>query len=80
MAEKSEDFKQVQKTLQQNVCGDDPEDHFVNCCGPDQSPSEIDPFIDGKFQVVLMKIGQIDLDRYIYAESTEGLKADKKCD
>ena len=49
MAKESEDFKQVQKTLQQNVCGDDPEDHFVNCCGPDQNPSEIDPFIDGKF-------------------------------
>ena len=51
MAKESEHFKQVQKTLRQNVCGDDPEDHFVNCCGPDQNPSEIDPFIDGKFQV-----------------------------
>ena len=71
MAEKSEDFKQVQKTLQQNVCGDDPEDHFVNCCGPDQYPSEIDPFIDGKFQVVLMKIGQIDyIYVYIYRKLT----------
>ena len=60
MAKESEDFKQVQKTLRQNVCGDDPEDHFVNCCGPDQNPSEIDPFIDGKFQVVLMKFDQID--------------------
>ena len=60
MAKESEDFKQVQNILQQKACGDDPEDHFVNCCGPDQNPSEIDLFIDGKFQLVLMKVDQID--------------------
>ena len=58
MAEESKEFIQVQHILQKYTCGDDPENHFVNCCGPDQNPSEIDPFIDGKFQVVLMKIGQ----------------------
>ena len=66
MAKESEDFKQVQKILRQNVCGDDPEDHFVNCCGPDQKPSEIDTFIDGKFQVVLMKFGQIDYNNVCF--------------
>ena len=66
MAKESEDFKQVQKILRKNSCGDDPENHFVNCCGPDQNPSEINPFVDGKFQVVLMKIDQTDYN--VYAE------------
>ena len=56
MAEESEDFKQVQKILRKNACGDDPEDHFVNCFGPYQNPSEIDPFIAGKFPFALTKI------------------------
>ena len=43
----SDEFKQVQTILQQNACGDEPENHFVNCCGPDQTPSEMDPFIEG---------------------------------
>ena len=40
MAKESKPFKQVMKILQKNICGDDPENHFVNCCGPDQKPSE----------------------------------------
>ena len=43
----SDEFKQVQTILRQNTCGDEPENHFVNCCGPDQTPSEMDPFIEG---------------------------------
>ena len=46
LAKESDEFKQVQTILRQNTCGDDPENHFVNCCGPDQKPSEIDPFSD----------------------------------
>ena len=40
MAKESEPFKQVMKILRKNICGDDPENHFVNCCGPDQKPSD----------------------------------------
>ena len=40
MAKESEPFKQVMKILRKNICGDDPENHFVNCCGSDQKPSE----------------------------------------
>ena len=40
MAKESEPFKQAMKILQKNICGDDPENHFVNCCGPDQKPSD----------------------------------------
>ena len=40
MAKESEPFKQAMKSLQKNICGDDHENHFVNCCGPDQKPSE----------------------------------------
>ena len=40
MAKESEPFKQVMKILQKNICGDNPENHFVNCCGPDQKPSD----------------------------------------
>ena len=40
MAKESEKFKQVMKLIQKNICGDDRENHFVNCCGPDQKPSE----------------------------------------
>ena len=47
MAKESEKFKQVMKVIQKNICGDDRENHFVNCCGPDQTPSEMDPFIQG---------------------------------
>ena len=47
LAKESDEFKQVQTILRQNTCGDDPENHFVNCCGPDQKPSEMDPFIEG---------------------------------
>ena len=46
MAEESKEFIQVQNILRKYACGDDPENHFVNCCGPDQKPSEIDPFSD----------------------------------
>ena len=49
LAKESDEFKQVQTILRQNTCGDDPENHFVNCCGPDQKPSEIDPFIHGMY-------------------------------
>ena len=49
LAKESDEFKQVQTILRQNTCGDDPENHFVNCCGPDQKPSEIDPFIAGMY-------------------------------
>ena len=45
-----DEFKLVQTMLRQNTCGDDPENHFVNCCGPDQKPSEIDHLIDGIVQ------------------------------
>merc|ERR1712008_47179 len=41
-----DEFKLVQTMLRQNTCGDDPENHFVNCCGPDQKPSEIHHSID----------------------------------
>ena len=46
MAEESNEFIQVQHILRKYTCGNDPENHFVNCCGPDQKPSEIDPFIE----------------------------------
>ena len=42
VAKESDEFKQVQTILRQNNCGDDPEDHFVTCCGPDQKPSEFE--------------------------------------
>ena len=41
VAKESEEFNQVQTIIQQNACGNDPVNHFVNCCGPDQEPSEI---------------------------------------
>ena len=47
LPKESDEFKQVQTILRQNACGDEPENHFVNCCGPDQTPSEMDPFIEG---------------------------------
>ena len=40
VAKQSEPFKQAMKILQKNICGDDPDNHFVNCCGPDQKPSD----------------------------------------
>ena len=36
------EFKEVQRILGKYTCGDDPKDHFVNCCGPDQKPNKID--------------------------------------
>ena len=36
------EFKEVQRILGKHTCGDDPKDHFVNCCGPDQKPNKID--------------------------------------
>ena len=50
MAEESKEFIQVQHILQKYTCGGDRENHFVNCCGPDQKPSEIDHSIDGIVQ------------------------------
>ena len=47
LPKESDEFKQVQTILRQNTCGDEPENHFVNCCGPDQKPIEMDPFIEG---------------------------------
>ena len=46
-------FKHVQKIIQDYTCGDDPENHFVSCCGPDQKPSEINHLIDGIVQPFL---------------------------
>ena len=48
VANETKEFMQVQRILRQNTCGDDPEDHLVNCCGPDQKPNEIDSFNEGK--------------------------------
>ena len=42
------EFKEVQRILRKYTCGDNPKDHFVNCCGPDQNPNEIDASNDGK--------------------------------
>ena len=50
VAKESDEFNQVQTILRQNTCGDDPENHFVNCCGPDQKPSKIHHSIDGNVQ------------------------------
>ena len=41
-SKESKAFKEVQRILRKYTCGDDPKDHFVNCCGPDQKPNEID--------------------------------------
>ena len=40
VSKESDWFKHVQKIIQEKNCGDDPENHFVICCGPDQKPSE----------------------------------------
>ena len=47
LTKEKKEFKEVQRILRKHTCGDDPKDHFVNCCGPDQTPSEMDPFIEG---------------------------------
>ena len=47
-SKESKAFKEVQRILQKYTCGDDPEDHFVNCCVSDQKPKEIDSSNDGK--------------------------------
>ena len=45
-SKESKAFKEVQRILRKYTCGDDPKDHFVNCCGPDQKPSENQEHID----------------------------------
>ena len=49
VSKESDEFNQVQTILRQNTCGDDPKNHFVNCCGRDQKPSQMDPFIKGMY-------------------------------
>ena len=49
MAEENEEYQQVQTILQKNTCGDDPKNHSVNCCSPNQKSNEIDPLIKGIF-------------------------------
>ena len=48
VSKESDEFNQVQTILRQNTCGDDPKNHFVNRCGPDQKPNKIDASNDGK--------------------------------
>ena len=48
LTKEKKEFKEVQRILRKHTCGDDPKDHFVNCCGPDQKPNEIDDSNDGK--------------------------------
>ena len=72
MAKESEDFKQVQKTLQQNLCGDDPRIvlWIVVALIKIQVKLILSLMVSVKF--FLMKIGQIDYN--IHAESVDGLK------
>ena len=59
VANETKEFMQVQRILRQNTCGDDPEDHLVNCCGPDQKPNKIDSFNEGKGFSDFQKCGWI---------------------
>ena len=52
MAKESKPFKQVTKILKKNICGGDPENHFVNCCGPDQNPSKNHDYTQKESEII----------------------------